>query len=81
MAPLLYPQEFDSFLWYQRQTIGGWHALFQTLQDPHCRVEELNLASNNITNKVAAELANSLSNNRVLKKLYLSINLDVTTER
>ncbi len=62
-------------------TIGGWRALFQTLQDPHCRVEELNLASNNITNEVAAELANSLSNNRTLKKLYLSNNLDVTTER
>lgn len=53
-------------------TIGGWRALFQTLQDPHCRVEELNLASNNITNEVAAELANSLSNNRTLKNCTLA---------
>ena len=36
------------FLFHGIRAILGWRALFQTLQDLHCRVEMLNLGSNNI---------------------------------
>ncbi len=67
------------FMGIRDMTIAGWHCLFQTLQDHHCRLEKLNLSSIGISDEVAAALANTLSNNSMQRELHLSGNRNVTT--
>jgi hypothetical protein len=42
-------------------TIAGWRALFQPLQNPHCRLEKLNLIFDSFSDESIAALANALS--------------------
>eukprot|EP00579_Thalassiosira_antarctica_P016714 CAMPEP_0201946096 /NCGR_PEP_ID=MMETSP0903-20130614/54243_1 /ASSEMBLY_ACC=CAM_ASM_000552 /TAXON_ID=420261 /ORGANISM="Thalassiosira antarctica, Strain CCMP982" /LENGTH=701 /DNA_ID=CAMNT_0048489187 /DNA_START=199 /DNA_END=2303 /DNA_ORIENTATION=- len=60
-------------------TNTGWFALSFLLQNANCKVSTLNLSDNTIGTDAAVDLANSLSQNRTLKKLNLCGNRSVAT--
>ena len=59
-------------------TVAGFATLIQPLQDLHCRIVNLNLSDNSMTDEMIAALTNALANNSILIELDLSDNGDVT---
>jgi len=64
--------------WNRSITIRGWKRLSTLLEMPGCKLETIDMGSNNIGDDVTQLFANALSSNSTLKKLNLKRNYGIT---
>jgi len=56
----------------------GWRDAFNALRSPSCLLEELDISGNTLDDNLVTHLAHSLANNRVLRRLFLRDNYQVS---